>query len=123
MDEIVIKDLVVHYRVGVPDQERASPQQLSLTVQMRHDISRAAQTDSLENTIDYHALARRLSSFGEGRQWRLIETLAVDLARMILREFKPQRVTVEVKKFILPQAGYVSLRVSRSQPPRSQTPS
>jgi hypothetical protein len=32
---------------------------------------------------------------------------------MILREFQPSRVTVEVKKFILPQALHVSARVTR----------
>ena len=116
MDEIVIKDLKVHYRVGVSDPERANPQPLSLTVRMRHNLARAAQTDALENTIDYHALARRLLGFGHQRQWRLLETLAVELAQMILSEFKPEQVSVEVKKFILPEARYVSVRVTRPLP-------
>jgi dihydroneopterin aldolase len=52
--------------------------------------------------------------FGEGRNWKLIETLAVDLAAMILREDKPERVSVEVKKFVIPQARWVSVRIQRS---------
>jgi dihydroneopterin aldolase len=47
--------------------------------------------------------------------WKLIETLAVDLAQMILEDFGPRRVTVEVKKFIIPQARQVSVRVARDQ--------
>ena len=47
--------------------------------------------------------------FGEGREWKLIEKLAADIADMILAEFKPQSVTVEVKKFPIPQARHVSV--------------
>ena len=46
----------------------------------------------------------QLLKFGDGVHWKLIETLAVDLAQMILEEFGPRSVTVEVKKFILPHA-------------------
>ena len=111
MDRIAIQDLTVFYHVGVPDAERANPQRLSLTVEMERDFSQIG--DALERTIDYQALSQRLLDFGRGRSWRLIETLAVELAEMILREFKPSRVTVEVKKFILPQARHVSVRATR----------
>lgn len=118
MDEIVIKDLDVSYHVGVPDEERAKPQRLSLTVVMEHDIGPAAADDAIERTIDYHAVVRRLLDFGNGRAWKLIETLAVELAEMILREFKPQRVSLEVKKFILREARFVSVRITRPVKPQ-----
>jgi dihydroneopterin aldolase len=115
VDEIVIKDLVVFYHVGVPDEERGNAQRLSLTVVMQHDIGPAAATDAIDRTIDYHALAQRLLRFGNGRAWKLIETLAVELAEMILRDFKPQRVSLEVKKFVVREARFVSVRITRSQ--------
>jgi FolB domain-containing protein len=110
MDRIAIQDLTVHYHVGVPEEERARPQRLALTVELERDFS--GLEESLERTIDYEAVSRRLARFGDGRSWKLIETLAVELGEMILREFKPARVTVEVKKFILPQAAHVSARVT-----------
>ena len=113
MDQIVIQDLEVFYCVGVPAQERATPQRLLLTIELEHDFTEAAQTDDLEKTIDYYQLSRRLLAFGEGRDWKLIETLAVDLAAMILGEFRPAQVTVEVKKFVVPEARWVSVRVRR----------
>ena len=115
MDTITIRNLEVFYRVGVPEAERAEPQRLLLTVEMEHDFGTAATTDELGGTIDYFAVSRRLLHFGNDAQWKLIETLAVDLAQMILDEFKPDTVTVEVKKFIIPQARYVSVRVTRSR--------
>jgi 7,8-dihydroneopterin aldolase/epimerase/oxygenase len=113
MDQIIIKDLEVFYQVGVPDPERAKPQRLLLTVELERDFTRAAGTDSLEETIDYNHLSRRLLGFGDGREWKLIETLAVELAATILHECKPESVVVEVKKFVLPQARWVSVRVQR----------
>lgn len=119
MDRIAIHDLTVPGRVGVSKEERANPQRLALSVEMEHDFSGLA--DTLERTIDYQALSRRLEDFVRGRSWKLIETLAVQLAEMILREFKPARVTVEVKKFVIPQAGHVSVRVTRPAAGRAAT--
>ena len=113
MDTIVIQDLAVSYHVGVPQAERANPQRLLLTVEMGCDFSRAAQTDDLTQTIDYYAVCQRLLRFGEGRSWKLIETLAVDIATLVRTEFRAETVAVEVKKFIIPETQYVSVRVVR----------
>ncbi len=115
MDTITISDLEVHYCVGVPDEERAKPQRLLLTIEMQHDFSSAANEDELGNTIDYFAVSQRLLKFGDGVHWKLIETLAVDIAQMILDEFRAASVAVEVKKFILPQTRHVAVRVTRTR--------
>jgi len=113
MDRITINELEVFYCVGVPEEERAKPQRLLLTVEMEHAFTAAAHEDELSATIDYFAVCQRLLRFGDGMHWKLIETLAVDIAQMILDEFGPRSVTVEVKKFVIPQAKYVSTRVTR----------
>jgi 7,8-dihydroneopterin aldolase/epimerase/oxygenase len=115
MDQIILKDLEVFYRVGVTEEERGQPQRLLLTVEMEHSFAAVAQSDDLEQTINYHTLAQRLLRFGEGRSWSLIETAAVEIAGMVLLEFGPQKVNVEVKKFVLREAGYVAVRVSRAR--------
>lgn len=114
MPSIRIVDLEVFYRVGVTDEERSQPQRLLLTLEIEHDFSRACTHDRIEDTIDYHQVAQELLEFGNGRCWRLIETLADQVAGTILQKFGPQSVTVEVKKFIIPQAGYVSVALTRS---------
>jgi 7,8-dihydroneopterin aldolase/epimerase/oxygenase len=110
---IRVVDLEVFYRVGVPDVERAKPQRLLLTVEMEVDFSKAAKSDGIADTIDYFAVSQRLLKFGDGRSWKLIEKLAADVAEMILNEFKPQRVAVEVKKFPIAQARHVAVVVTR----------
>ena len=119
MDTITIRDLEAHYHVGVPDEERAHPQRLLLTVEMETDIRRAAAGDDLAHTIDYFAVSQRLLRLGDGRSWRLIETLATEIAALVLDGFGARRVHVEVCKFIIPEARSVSVRISRSRGAKS----
>ena len=111
--KICIIDLEVFFHVGVPDAERALAQRLQLNLELEFDFSAAARSQDLAETIDYHAVCQRLLKFGDGRSWKLIEKLATDIANTILIEFKPAAVTVEVKKFIIPEARYVSVSVHK----------
>jgi dihydroneopterin aldolase len=115
VSKISIIDLEVFYRVGVPEAERVKPQRLLLTVEMGFDFSAAARSDNIRDTIDYFAVSQRLLKFGEGHSWKLIEKLAADIADMVLSEFKPERVTVEVKKFPIPEAHCVSATVTQKR--------
>src|SRR5438477_11443502 len=113
MDKIIISDLAVFCRVGVPEVERAKPQRLLISLEMLRDLSTAATSDDLTKTIDYYAVTRRLLGFGEGRSWKLLEKLAADIAEMLLTGFDPSAVSVEVKKFIIPEARFVAVRLTR----------
>jgi len=113
MDQIRIVDLEVHFRVGVTEGERAKPQRLLLTIDLETDLTAASATDQLDQTIDYERVARRVLVFGEGRSWRLLEKLAGDLAEMLLADFQPRAVCIEIKKFVIPEARYVAVRLTR----------
>ena len=117
MSHITIIDLEVFCRVGVSDEERAKPQRLLVSVDMEYDFSSAAVSDRIARTIDYFQVSQRLIRFGERKGWRIIESLATEMAEKILVEFQPQSVTVEVKKFPIPEARYVSVTVTKAQPP------
>jgi 7,8-dihydroneopterin aldolase/epimerase/oxygenase len=118
MSKIAIVDLEVYYRVGVTDEERAKPQRLLVTVDMSLDFSAASVSDRIERTINYQAVADELLRFGEGRSWRLLEKLVTNLADRIMMQHAPEEVTVQVKKFSIPQARYVAVSTGRSRPPR-----
>jgi dihydroneopterin aldolase len=67
-------------------------------------------------TIDYYEVSQRLLKLGETRNWRLIESVATDIAGKILSEFRPESVTIEVKKFSIPEARYVSVSLTKQRP-------
>ena len=113
MDTITLAALEVWYHIGVPESERAAAQRLELTVELGLDFRAAAATDDLAATINYFDLSQRLVALGRGRQWKLLETLAVEIAELVLRDYRPTSVTVEVRKFILPNTRHVAVRVTR----------
>ena len=116
MSFITIVDLEVFYRVGISEEERAKPQRLLLTLDIEFDFSSAAVSGRIGRTIDYYEVTQRLLKLGETRSWRLIESVATDVAGKILSEFHPESVTVEVKKFSIPEARYVSASLTKQRP-------
>jgi FolB domain-containing protein len=115
MSKIRIVDLEVFYCVGVTDEERSKPQRLLVTVDMSYDFTSAAVSDRIEKTINYYDVAQKLLNFGAKRSWKLIERLVANIADMVLAEYKPAAVMVEVKKFPIPQAKYVSVSLTRAR--------
>jgi 7,8-dihydroneopterin aldolase/epimerase/oxygenase len=118
MSKITIVDLEVSWCVGVSDEERAKPQRLLVTVDMSLDFSSASVSDRIEKTINYQTVAEGLLKFGEGRSWKLVEKMAANIADWVLDEFNPQAVMVEIKKFSIPQAKFVSVSLGKTRPVR-----
>jgi dihydroneopterin aldolase len=115
MDTIRIKDLSVLCHIGVPPEERAKPQRLLITVEMNGDFSKACLSDDIVATINYYDVSTRISDLCSKGSYKLIENLAHEIAATILNEFGPESVGVEVKKFILPNARFVSFSMIRSR--------
>lgn len=113
MDTIIIRDLEVFSCIGVHEAERSRPQRLLVSVEMTVDVSTAAVKDDVRWTIDYESVCQRIEAISKERSWNLIETLAVEIAETIMREFTPASATVEVKKFALPKTAFVAVRVTR----------
>lgn len=107
-------DLAVLCRIGVPEEERAKPQRLLITIEMQGDFSRACLSDDILATANYYDVSRRIIDLCQNRSYKLIERLAYEIAEMILTEFNSENVGVEVKKFILSEARYVSFKLNRA---------
>ena len=112
-DEIRIEELELMARVGVPDLERAEPQRLTVSMTLQPRCSFGDLGDDLSRTIDYAAVCEDLRRFVAGRQDKLIETLAHEMAEHLLRRFRLSRVELELRKFVLPETRYVAVRVVR----------
>lgn len=115
MNEIIIKGLSVTCHVGVPDEERSRPQRLLIDATLTPRVAFADLDDDIVHTADYDLAARRLAAVAKARPRRLIETLAVDLADMLLAEFPLTHAEIEIRKFILPNTEYVAVRCRRER--------
>ena len=98
MDIIYLKDLRIDTIIGIYNWERCTRQTVILDVEMGTDISRAAMSDSIEHTLDYKAVAKRLISFVGESEFELVETLAERVAEIILNEFMVSWVRLSINK-------------------------
>ena len=87
MDIVYIRDLEIRTIIGIYDWEREQKQLVSLSLEMGCDITACAQTDSIENALNYKAVAKRLIEFVEQSQFFLVETLAEKISEIVLQEF------------------------------------
>ena len=87
MDRVFIKDLNVQTVIGVYDWEREIKQAVSLDLEMEFSIVKAAETDCIEDTLDYKAVSKRLIQFIEKSEFQLVEALAERCAAIVLAEF------------------------------------
>ena len=87
MDIVFIEDLRIQTVIGIFDWEREITQTVSLDLEMGFDIRRAAETDAINDTLDYKSVAKRLIAFVEGSEYQLVEALAEECARIVLEEF------------------------------------
>lgn len=87
MDIIFLKDLRVETVIGIYDWEREIKQTVALDIEMATDIKAAAASDSIDDTLDYKSVAKRLISFVEGSTFELVEKLAEEITKIVVREF------------------------------------
>ena len=111
--EIHIEQLEVLTRIGVPEEERANPQKLTVSISFWPYQKTGDLTDNIQQAVNYSAVAEETKNFVRDQSLNLIETRADRLAMHLLKTFPIQKVTIEVRKFPLSDAEYVSASVIR----------
>ena len=98
MDIIYIHELEIKTIIGVFDWEREQKQIVSFDLEMTTDIRPSAEVDSIEHALDYKAVAKRLIKFVEDSEFSLVETLAEQVANLVLTEFEVSSLKLRVGK-------------------------
>ncbi len=87
VDIVYLKELEVETVIGIFDWERKIKQIVSLDLEMQTDVKAAAATDHIDQALDYKTIAKRLIAFIEASEFQLIETMAEQIAEIVLTEF------------------------------------
>jgi dihydroneopterin aldolase len=86
-DIVFIEDLRIQTTIGIYDWEKEIKQEVSLDLQMANDNRRAAASESIEDTVNYKGVAKRLIAYVESNRFELVETLAERCAEIVVNEF------------------------------------
>jgi dihydroneopterin aldolase len=96
---LAIEGIRVRCVIGVTERERQAPQELIVDFQVKVDFGKAAASDSIQDTVDYRALTRRVIEAGERSRFHLVESLATYLCRLLLDEFPSvEEIRIEIEK-------------------------
>lgn len=98
---IRIKDLRLRTIIGVADWERKERQDVVINAEIEFDGSRAAQTDKIEDTVNYRDITKRIVAEVEASDYQLLERLVDRVLGLVLEDERVRRATVEIDK---PQA-------------------
>ena len=113
-NRIRIEQLEISARVGVPEKERATSQRLTATIALWPRRQADELHDDIAKTVNYSAVCEETKKFVRNHTFKLIETLASELATHLLQRFAIAKIEVELRKFVVPDAKYVSVTVTRS---------
>ena len=115
-DTIYLYDLRVDAIVGIWDWERKIRQVVSIDLEMGADIRKAAASDSVEDTLNYKNVAKRVQQFVADSEFQLVETLAEKIAEIVLTEFDVPWVEVRINKpGAIRNARDVGVRIRRTK--------
>ncbi|OIQ00386.1 MAG: dihydroneopterin aldolase [Zetaproteobacteria bacterium CG2_30_46_52] len=94
----MIEGLEIRTVIGIYDWEREIRQTVRLDLEMAWDISKAGQTDNIQDTLDYKSVSKRLIDFVEASEFGLIESLAEHCAKIVLLEFNVPWLRLKLSK-------------------------
>ena len=98
MDKVFIRGLEVEGIIGIFQWEREVRQIISVDIEMDFDNKNAAKSDSIEDALNYKLVGKRITSFIKDSKFQLVETLAENISKIILKEFPVTTVKVTLSK-------------------------
>ncbi len=98
MDTIYLHGLTVDAVIGIWEWERKIRQKVVIDIDMDADIRKAAASDSVEDTLNYKQVAKRVIELAETSGFQLVETLAERVADIVRNEFDVPWVRVKINK-------------------------
>jgi 7,8-dihydroneopterin aldolase/epimerase/oxygenase len=118
MDRIEIVGLRAFGRHGVTPEEQRSGQEFVVDLTLELDLSAAASSDRLGDTVDYATLAQQVCELVEQTRFDLIEALAARIADLALTDPAVAAAEVRVAKPQAPltvEAREVAVTLHRSR--------
>jgi dihydroneopterin aldolase len=98
MDKIFIHALKTEAIIGIFDWERQVRQTVIVDMEISADVRKAALSDSIDDTLNYKRVAKRVLTFVEESKFHLVETLAEHIAMLILEDFGVASVRISLSK-------------------------
>ena len=98
MDKVFINNLAVEAIIGIFQWEREVRQLISIDIEMDFDNKQAAKSDNIEDALNYKLVGKRITGCVKNSKFKLVEALAENISKIILKEFPVSKVKVTLSK-------------------------
>ncbi len=98
MDKIIIRDLLTRGKIGISESERSAQQDILVNAVLFTDIRKAAETDSIEDCVNYSTMAKKIIALAEKNRRKTIEAFASDIADECLSHPLVKKVIIRAEK-------------------------
>lgn len=116
MDKVLIRELRIEAIIGIFPWEREVRQTLLIDMDIGADLQQAALSGDLDKTINYAAVCERVTALAEEGKYELIESLAEQIAKVVLTEFAAETIKVTAFKLdVMTQVAKVGVSIERSR--------
>lgn len=96
--QIAIKNLHLKTIIGIYPLERTKKQAVIINIKFQYDAIKAAKTDNIKNAVDYKTITKNIIALVQKSKFFLLETLANDILKKIIKDKKIRHASVEVTK-------------------------
>ncbi|HIJ11082.1 TPA: dihydroneopterin aldolase [Candidatus Woesearchaeota archaeon] len=116
MDKIILQECSFQAHIGVSDDERNTKQEILIDIELHTDITKAAESDNIDDTINYSAVHSLIKEKIDEKPYKLLETLAEELVTTLFTQFSVEKVTIRVMKS-LPKKNikYAAVEIERAK--------
>ena len=114
-DSISISRIKVSVSIGVPDEERATPQTVEISMELIPEYSLFGTEDDIEKTIDYYLVSQEIIKIAQAKSRKLVEQLNEDILKAILQNYPVEQATITTYKYILEQTEHVAIAMTLSK--------
>lgn len=116
MDVIALTGVRAYGRHGASPGERDAEQPFDLEIRVELDLSTAAHSDDLRDTLDYAELHQRVVGIVQSTSYVLLERLAAEILSAIFHDARVARAQVQIAKPQVLEGATPGVRLSRENP-------
>ena len=109
---IFIENFKLYSRIGVTDQERSELQEIKISLKIYSDFIKPSKSDDVVDTINYEDVYISIKKLVLEREWKLVESMGVDIINLVKNDFKAEKVEIKISKFILDSVESVGVKIT-----------
>lgn len=114
-DKIFIKNLVVPCKIGILEEERRRKQNVIVDVEIFHELREAGITDDVSKTVSYSEIRQKIFDIVSRGEFRLLESVAQNIASLLLKDSGTRKVKVQVRKKKYSKNPLIGIEITRLQ--------